>query len=54
MGNTGFNRDRILHFDGASWTEVLTTESSSGLDRIAGAQGRIYAAGFPELLYTYP
>lgn len=53
VGNTGL-QGRVLHFDGVSWAEVLATESTGELDRIAGAQGHVYAAGFPALLYTYP
>jgi len=53
VGN-GFNGGRVIHFDGAAWTEVLITGSSTELDRVAGAQGRVYAAGIPALLVTYP
>lgn len=54
VGNTAPSRGRIIHFDGAAWTEIVVTGSSTSLERIAGAQGRIFAAGFPALLVTFP
>lgn len=53
VGN-GFNGGRVIHFDGAAWTEVLIMGSSTELDRVADAQGHVYAAGIPALLVTYP
>ena len=47
-------RPCLIHFDGAAWTEVLITGSSTELDRVAGAQGHLFAAGIPALLVTYP
>lgn len=54
VGNTAPVRGRVIHFDGMAWTEVLTTGSSTELDRVAGAQGHVFAAGIPALLVTYP
>lgn len=44
---------RVLHYNGATWTEVLAT-SSGEFDRVTGAQGRVWAVGYPALLYSYP
>jgi hypothetical protein len=32
---------------------VVTTGAGTALDRIAGAQGQVYAAGIPTLLIAY-
>lgn len=54
VGTTGILRGHVIHFDGSAWTEVVTTGDSTELDRIAGAQGRVFALGFPTLFVTYP
>jgi hypothetical protein len=54
VGHNALVRGRIIHFDGAAWTEIVSTGSSTSLERIAGAQGRIFVAGFPALLVTFP
>jgi len=44
---------RVLHFNGSSWAEVFTTNAGS-LERVSGAQGRVWVVGYPALLYAYP
>lgn len=54
VGSSPVIRGRVIHFDGNTWSTLVTTDEGAELDRIAGAQGHIYAAGFPTLFITYP
>jgi len=52
VGSKTLGGGRVLHYNGSAWTEVLTTTSGE-FDRITGTQGRVWAVGYPALLYTY-